>query len=182
MRGIGVNTSIFEWGIPESDGGAPLEGYNIAIRDLKRTMWIEVGRVSADVQRFQIRDLQEDNEYLIRIFARNEVGLSEPLESEEPYKVLPMSGKYNFCIDNESKTFKLACNSLTIFLHAIGPELREEGKTDVTEPTGFSTENTSSWLREHNMDADISSYARSKLLRKDEYFFRLWHHAGSLFK
>lgn len=92
MRAIGVNTSIFEWGIPESDGGAPLEGYNIAIRDLKRTMWIEVGRVSADTQRFQIRDLQEDHEYMIRIFARNEVGLSEPLESEEPYKVLPMSG------------------------------------------------------------------------------------------
>ncbi|XP_031619550.1 titin-like isoform X6 [Contarinia nasturtii] len=154
VRGIGVNTSIFEWGIPESDGGAPLEGYNIAIRDMKRTMWIEVGRVSADVQRFQIRDLQEDHEYMIRIFARNEVGLSEPLESEEPYKVLPMAG----------------------------PDLGEEGKTDFTEPTGYSTENTSSWLRDHNMDADISSYARSKLLRKDEYFFRIWHHAGSLFK
>lgn len=89
-----MNTSIFEWGIPESDGGAPLEGYNIAIRDLKRTMWIEVGRVGPDTQRFQIRDLQEDHEYLIRIFARNEVGLSEPLESDEPYKVLPMTGKH----------------------------------------------------------------------------------------
>lgn len=55
-------------------------------------MWIEVGRVSADTQRFQIRDLQDDHEYMIRIFARNEVGLSEPLESEEPYKVLPMTG------------------------------------------------------------------------------------------
>lgn len=93
MRGIGVNTSIFEWGIPESDGGAPLEGYNIAIRDIKRTMWIEVGRVAADTQRFQIRDLEQDHEYMIRIFARNEVGLSEPLESDEPYKVLPMTGK-----------------------------------------------------------------------------------------
>lgn len=63
-----------------------------------------------------------------------------------------------------------------------GPDLGVEGKTDMTEPTGYSTENTSSWLRDHNMDADISSYARSKLLRKDEYFFRIWHHAGSLFK
>lgn len=45
-----------------------------------------------------------------------------------------------------------------------------------TERTDFSvSQNTSSWLREHNMDADISSYARAKLLRKDEYFFRLWH-------
>lgn len=101
VRAIGYNTSIFEWGIPESDGGAPLEGYNIAIRDVKRTMWIEVGRVTADVQRFQIRDLVEDHDYLIRIFARNEVGLSEPLESEEPYKVLPMTGElkiFNFFV------------------------------------------------------------------------------------
>lgn len=92
LRQIGPNTSIFEWGIPESDGGAPLEGYNIAIRDLKRTMWIEVGRVGPETQRFHIRDLQEDHEYLIRIFARNEIGLSEPLESDEPYKILPMTG------------------------------------------------------------------------------------------
>lgn len=56
-------------------------------------MWIEVGRVGPDVQRFPIRDLQEDHEYLIRVFARNEVGLSEPLELDEPYKVLPMTGK-----------------------------------------------------------------------------------------
>lgn len=55
-------------------------------------MWIEVGRVPADVQKFQIRDLQEDHEYLIRIYAKNEVGLSEPLESDEPYKVLPTIG------------------------------------------------------------------------------------------
>lgn len=92
IRLIGHNASILEWGLPESDGGAPLEGYNIAIRDIKKTMWIEVGRVPAGVQKFQIKDLQEDHEYLIRIFARNEIGSSEPLESEEPYKVLPSTG------------------------------------------------------------------------------------------
>lgn len=64
----------------------------------------------------------------------------------------------------------------------LGHDVADEGKTDATEPTGWSTENTSSWLRNHNMDADISSYARSKLLRKDEYFFRIWHNAGNLFK
>lgn len=48
-----------------------------------------------------------------------------------------------------------------------------------TEMTGMSTENTSSWLRDHNMDADIHSYARAKLLRKDEYFFRLVHNIKS---
>lgn len=93
IRTIGPNAIVIEWGIPESDGGAPLLGYNIAIRDTKKTMWMEIGRVQKGVQKFTIRDLQEDHEYMIRIFAKNEIGLSEPLESDEPFKVLPSGGK-----------------------------------------------------------------------------------------
>lgn len=32
IRTIGPNAIVVEWGIPESDGGAPLLGYNIAIK------------------------------------------------------------------------------------------------------------------------------------------------------
>ena len=78
---------MVEWGAPESDGGAPLEGYKVAVRDAKRQMWMEVGRVKADVQKLQVKDLAEGNVYLIRIFAKNEVGFSDPLENEEPFKV-----------------------------------------------------------------------------------------------
>lgn len=92
MRQIATNTIVIEWGRPESDGGAPLEGYKIAIRDAKKTMWMEVGRVSADIQKLNIRDLQENREYLVRIFARNEIGFSDHLESEEPFKIVPTSG------------------------------------------------------------------------------------------
>lgn len=59
---------------------------------------MEIGRVQKGVQKFTIRDLQEDHEYMIRIFAKNEVGLSEPLESDEPFKVLPSGGNYNDCL------------------------------------------------------------------------------------
>lgn len=93
VRYLGPNINIVEWGIPESDGGAPLEGYNIAIRNAKKTMWMEVGRVTADCQSFNIKDLQESEDYLIRIMARNEVGISEPLESDEPYTVQLGAGK-----------------------------------------------------------------------------------------
>lgn len=55
---------------------------------------MEIGRVQKGVQKFTIRDLQEDHEYMIRIFARNEIGMSEPLESDEPFKVLPSGGMY----------------------------------------------------------------------------------------
>lgn len=58
IRGLGPNSFIVEWGVPESDGGAPLEGYKIAIRDIKKTMWMEVGQVTAEVQKLTIKDLQ----------------------------------------------------------------------------------------------------------------------------
>lgn len=93
IRQIAGNTISIEWGRPEFDGGAPLEAYKIAIRDVKKTMWMEVGRVKADIQKLTIRDLQEKHEYLLRIFARNEIGFSEPLESEEPIKIVPVTGR-----------------------------------------------------------------------------------------
>jgi len=96
MRQIAANTIVIEWGRPESDGGAPLEGYKIAIRDAKKTMWMEVGRVNADIQKLNIRDLQENHEYLVRIFARNEIGFSDHLESEEPFKIVPTSGTIHY--------------------------------------------------------------------------------------
>lgn len=141
-----------------------MEGYNIAIRDLKRTMWMEVGRVTANTQKFHIKDLQDDQEYLIRVFARNEIGMSEPLESDEPYLAICGKGKYTACHQVTAYNCKFPGHD---------PEA-DDPKSQATDKSGFSTENTSSWMRDHNMSADIHSYARSKLLRKDEYFFRIF--------
>ncbi|CAH0684241.1 unnamed protein product [Chilo suppressalis] len=156
IRTVGNNIVMTSWGTPEWDGGAPLLGYNVAIRDVTKTMWMEVGTVDAHTLKFAVRDLSEDHTYMVRIYARNEIGLSEPLESDEPFKVVPGEDS-----------------------HA-DEELGEH--TEVTEPTSFSTQTTTSWLRDHNMDADIRSYARGSLLRRDEYFFRIWHYAKQLFK
>ncbi len=188
----GSHAVVIEWGAPESDGGAPLEGYDIALRDARRTMWMQVGTVVANQQRLIIKDLQvssdqiifffffflrkrvrpfyyavfvcfffffffflffflfltdftahgecvqrhllslhvtqdvtsgseriiayclipslftflscfveqEGRSYLFRVFARNEIGLSDALESEEPLSISRPSGRYNvnqFC-------------------------------------------------------------------------------------
>ena len=54
---LGPHSIMVEWGAPESDGGAPLEGYKVAVRDAKRHMWMEVGRVAADVQKLKVQEL-----------------------------------------------------------------------------------------------------------------------------
>ena len=62
-------------------------------------------------------------------------------------------------------------------------EAEAEAKHDDTPSLSFSTTETlSSWMREANMDADIQSYTKSSILRRDEYFFRIWYYASKLFK
>ncbi|CAB4067576.1 TTN [Lepeophtheirus salmonis] len=159
IHSVGPTTIIVEWGAPESDGGAPLEGYRkVAVRDAKRHMWMEVGRVKADTQKLKVQDLAEGHQYFIRIFAKNEVGFSDPLENEEAVKVVrPADYKEE--------------------------EPVEKDKMDDTPSLSFSTTETlSSWMRESHMDADIQSYTTSSTLRRDEYFFRIWYYAKKLFK
>lgn len=122
IRQIAGNTIAIEWGRPESDGGAPLEAYKIAVRDVKKTMWMEVGRVKAEIQKLTIRDLQEKHEYLFRIYARNEVGFSEALESDEPIKIVPATGMiFNFRLKIYSWKKKMRHNTLLyrkIYIHS----------------------------------------------------------------
>jgi len=158
MVAVGPQALTVEWGAPESDGGAPLEGYKIAVRDAKRQMWMEVGRVSAEVQKLKVQDLIEGSEYFIRIFAQNEVGFSDPLENEEPFKVIRPPDYI---------------------------EENEEQRSKIDDPPSLSfsaTETLSSWMRDAGMDADIRSYSKSTILRRDEYFFRIWYYANKLFK
>jgi len=158
MVAVGPQALTVEWGAPESDGGAPLEGYKIAVRDAKRQMWMEVGRVTADVQKLKVQDLHEGSEYFIRIFAQNEVGFSDPLENEEPFKVIRPP---DYIEENEEQRSKLE---------------------DPPSLSFSATETLSSWMREANVDADISSYTKTSVLRRDEYFFRIWYYANKLFK
>ena len=51
-----------------------------------------MGHVNPENQRLQIKDLQEDRQYLVRIMAQNEVGLSDPLEMEEAVQVIRPPG------------------------------------------------------------------------------------------
>lgn len=92
MRVVSPSAIVIEWGIPENDGGSPLTGYVIAAREARRTMWIQVGKVPANVHRLQIKDLQEGRSYQIRVLAQNEIGSSDPLESEEAIQVVRPPG------------------------------------------------------------------------------------------
>ena len=77
------------------------------MRDAKRHMWMEVGRVAADVQKLKVQELAEGNLYFLRIYAKNEVGFSDHLENEEPFKVVRPAGKNIFLNTIPIKTLRI---------------------------------------------------------------------------
>lgn len=81
-----------KWGAPDSDGGCPVIGYVVALKESSRRLWVEVCQVKAPAVKAHIRDLQEGHEYLVRIYAWNDVGVSDPLETPEATKIIRPPG------------------------------------------------------------------------------------------
>lgn len=57
--------------------------------------------------------MQEEHEYFVRVFARNEVGASDPLELEDPIKIIRPDGK---CIRSSCVFLSHILKGLLLFL------------------------------------------------------------------
>lgn len=77
-----TNKSVsIEWQAPATDGGSPLIGYIIEKRlaTLTSTIkWTHVISVDSYCVHYCIDNLKEKSEYVFRVLAENEVGISAP--------------------------------------------------------------------------------------------------------
>ena len=83
------------WTQPEHDGGKPIEGYYLEIRENFAFSWTRKGQLIEDSQ-YQISDLTEGSTYEFRVLAKNEIGVSKPSEPTHPPRI---------AIDPSSKFF-----------------------------------------------------------------------------
>ncbi|XP_077990140.1 twitchin-like isoform X3 [Glandiceps talaboti] len=79
------NSASIKWEPPEDDGGAPIKSYTIEKRDAKKDTWLTVEE-NVPGPEFTVPKLVEGKDYLIRVSAKNEIGLSEPKQIEKPVK------------------------------------------------------------------------------------------------
>src|SRR5207248_11566675 len=121
---------------------------------IRRRMWMEVAQVDAETHRLHVKELQEGRDYLVRIFARNEIGLSDPLEMDEPVRIIRPEGK--------REAVKLAPHSgvhyLVFTLKATpfnceppsipGYKEGDYHDDDQTPSASFTTDTSSSWIRD----------------------------------
>ena len=72
------------WQAPESDGNSPITGYVVEKADSKRRTFTTSGNTDSDTLKFKVSQLYEGKEYLVRVFAENAIGQSEPVCLLEP--------------------------------------------------------------------------------------------------
>lgn len=84
------------WTAPESDGGSPILSYIVERRDAKRNTWMTAGSTKPEQLEFTVSKLIEGNEYLIRVFAENDVGASESVESQPLIAKMPFGESHFF--------------------------------------------------------------------------------------
>ncbi|CAA98064.2 Twitchin [Caenorhabditis elegans] len=80
-----------EWKVPEDDGGAPIDHYEIEKMDLATGRWVPCGR--SETTKTTVPNLQPGHEYKFRVRAVNKEGESDPLTTntailaKNPYEV-----------------------------------------------------------------------------------------------
>ena len=77
-----AETGDLKWEVPEDDGGSPITGYIIEVKDMKRKSWREAG--TSENLEFTVDKLVDGNEYLMRVAAKNDYGVSDFVELTEP--------------------------------------------------------------------------------------------------
>jgi hypothetical protein len=76
-------TVDISWHQSKYNGGSPILSYFIEKRDVRENIWIKIARIDSDIRVLKIFNLVEGHEYVFRVSAENEHGMSDPLESDK---------------------------------------------------------------------------------------------------
>ena len=84
VKDIKADSVAVAWTAPDSNGGSDVTSYIVERMDVKRGSWVTAGTTKAGQTELVIPKLTTGNEYLIRVFAENDVGASEPVTLDTP--------------------------------------------------------------------------------------------------
>ncbi|XP_015183294.1 PREDICTED: twitchin isoform X5 [Polistes dominula] len=79
------NMVKLKWEPPIRDGGAPITGYIIEMKDKYGTSYVKAAEVQGPICTGTVERLQEGNQYQFRVRAVNKAGPGEPSEATNPH-------------------------------------------------------------------------------------------------
>ena len=83
------NEATLSWEDGESDGGSPIDGYNVYIREKGAKQWKKVTKTVTKTRSHVLTELDTEKEYEAQITAVNDVGESEPSAASKPFALSP---------------------------------------------------------------------------------------------
>jgi hypothetical protein len=86
VKEVSKDYVVVAWDVPENDGGSPITGYTVEKKDVKKTSFMNAGRVDANSLEMKVNKLVEGNEYYFRVAAENAIGESDWATMDEPVK------------------------------------------------------------------------------------------------
>ena len=92
MSDIDRHTCTLHWKPPAYDGGVKITHYQVERKDITHVHWVIVSSFCKDTTCL-VQGLTEGQEYLFRVMAVNENGMSQPLEGVNPIKAKPPFGR-----------------------------------------------------------------------------------------
>ena len=75
------------WQAPVDDGNSPITSYVVEKADASTRTFTIAGHTDCDTREFKVSQLNKGNQYLIRVFAENAIGQSEPVSLQEPVRL-----------------------------------------------------------------------------------------------
>ena len=156
------------WEVPEDDGGSPITGYAIEIKDFNRKAWNELTTTSANTLSYLSTKLVQGTRYSYRISAENKYGRSDPVEINEP-----VEAKYQFNVPDAPENCQAKDVTKTGCLVTFEPP-----KSDGGSPiTGYVVERrqtaTARWVRVTRDPIQQLSFKCNDLVEGLEYEFRV---------
>lgn len=104
VSGMAETSFTLMWQPPEHDGGSKIIDYIVEIKENTKKVWRNIGNTVGNTTSLLIESLVKNEAYDFRIMARNKVGISLPLLSEESITAGKKKSKYS-SVTNDSEFF-----------------------------------------------------------------------------
>uniref|UniRef100_A0A8C3F5I9 Titin n=1 Tax=Chrysemys picta bellii TaxID=8478 RepID=A0A8C3F5I9_CHRPI len=82
------------WEPPEYDGGSPITGYIVELRDKGSIRWEPAMTTAAHELAATMTDVVENKEYYFRVRAQNQIGVGKPSAATRAVKIMDPIGEY----------------------------------------------------------------------------------------